>query len=71
MTSFDVPQAMNIQEELSERVQELEEELAMALAEVKKTKDLTKHLNDVRVCVVCMCIYLRVSCEFPYLPEYT
>lgn len=43
-----LPQAMNMQEELSERVQELEEELAMALTEVKRTKDISKRLNEVR-----------------------
>ena len=37
-----------MQDELSERVQELEEELAMALTEVNKTKDATKQLTEVR-----------------------
>ena len=41
-----------MQDELSERVQELEEELAMALAEVNKTKDSSKHLSQVRPDVV-------------------
>ena len=39
---------MNKEEELSDRVQELDEELTMALTEVKRTNDISKHLNEVR-----------------------
>ncbi len=41
-----------MQDELSERVQELEEELAMALTEVNKTKDTARQLAEVSQSVI-------------------
>ena len=39
---------MHIRDEMSEKVQELEEELTMALSELKKAKEANKHLGEVR-----------------------
>ena len=38
---------MHIRDEMAEKVQELEEELTMALSELKKAKDANKLLSDV------------------------
>ena len=38
---------MHIRDEMAEKVQELEEELSMALSELKKAKDNNKLMNEV------------------------
>ena len=44
---YTLSQAMHIQDEMAEKVQELEEELTMALCELKKAKDSNKLLSEV------------------------
>ncbi len=40
---------MHIRDEMAEKVQELEEELTMALSELKKAKDSNRLLNEVSI----------------------
>ncbi len=42
-----LPQVMSQREEMSEKIQELEEELTMALSELKKYKESNKHFKEV------------------------
>ena len=42
------PQAIHQRDELAERVGEVEEELTMAIQEIKKLDNANKQINDVR-----------------------
>ena len=48
MSCFFSFQALHLRDELAERAQELEEELTMAISEMKKLNNANKQMNDVR-----------------------
>ena len=49
-----------MRDEMAEKVQELEEELTMALSELKKAKDANKMLNEVSKMACCLFVFVFV-----------
>ena len=64
---------MHLRDELTEKVEELDEELTMALTEIKRLKNANKKMvAEVRILythVCCPCVYVRVMSDlFPPPP---